>query len=106
MSSKNNAHTPNAIWKKVTNTADTINNSIYYLISFTQKQTGMKNEYITMSDSCNKYRNFPCIMRKILLIYCPEIWGAHYAWVQKIWKKISVEIVFNTKLCKALKDRI
>ena len=38
------------------------------------------------------YRNFPCIMRKILLIYCPEIWGAHYAWVQKIWKKISVEI--------------
>ena len=31
-------------------------------------------------------------MRKILPIYCPEIWGAHYTWVQKIWKKISVEI--------------
>ena len=27
------------------------------------------------------YSLFPCIMRKILLISCPEIWGAHYAWV-------------------------
>ena len=44
------------------------------------------------------YRLFPCIMRKILLIYCPEIWGAHYAWVQKILKKISVEMYEMTKV--------
>ena len=65
----------------------------YVTISPSLKQATMMQFVTSLPSTLGlEYRNFPCIMRKILLIYCPEIWGAHYAWVQKIWKKISVEI--------------